>query len=164
MQPLNKTIGHFLTFLWLVCVGIGTTAFVEQTTYAQGAGRGPIAETRDPETERSSQKSLDAAKFYFYRRKPAKEDKDAAARAKKSVLDRLNEIIDTNASFARMDQVYFLMAEVYARDNQTEEANKFYSLVVKEFPDSQHFAEARRKLGVTTENKPKEETKSDKKG
>ena len=132
--------------------------------FAQGAGRGPIAETRDPETERSSQKSLDAAKFYFYKRKPAKEDKDAAARARKSVLDRLNEIIDTNANFARMDQVYFLMAEVYARDNQTEEANKFYSLVVKEFPDSQHFAEARRKLGVTTESKPKEEIKPEKKG
>ncbi len=132
--------------------------------FAQGAGRGPLAETRDPETERSSQKSLDAAKFYFYQRKPAKADKEAAARARKSVLDRLNEIIDTNASFARMDQVYFLMAEVYARDNQTEEANKFYSLVVKEFPDSQHFAEARRKLGVTTESKPKEEIKPEKKG
>ena len=164
MQPLNKTIGHFLTFLWLVCLGIGTTAFVEQTTYAQGAGRGPIVEARDPETERSSQKSLDAAKFYFYQRKPRKEDKDAATRARKSVLDRLNEIIDTNVNFARMDQVYFLMAEVYARDNQTAEANKFYSLVVKEFPDSQHYAVARRKLGVTTESKPKEETKPEKKG
>ncbi|NOT64411.1 MAG: hypothetical protein HOP19_29685 [Acidobacteria bacterium] len=163
MQPLNKTIGHFLAFVWLICVGVSTTAFVSQTTYAQGAGRGPIAAARDPETERSSQKSLDAAKFYFYKRKPAKDDKEAAARAKKSVLDRLTEIIDTNANFAHMDQVYFLMAEVYARDNQTEEANKFYSIVVKDYPDSQHHAEARRKLGVTTE-KPKEETKPDKKG
>ena len=162
MQPLNKTIGHFLTFLWLVCVGVSTVTLTERTTYAQGAGRGPIAEARDPETERGSQKSLDAAKFYFYQRKPRKDDKDAAVRARKSVLDRLNEIIDTNKNFAHMDQVYFLMAEVYARDNQIEEANKFYSLVVKEFPDSQHFAEARRKLGVTTESKPKEETEPEK--
>ena len=137
--------------------------------FAQGAGRGPIAETRDPEMERTSKKSLDAAKFYFYRRKPHKEDKDGAVRAKKSILDRLNEIVDTNVNFAQMDEVYFLMAEVHARDNQTAEANKYYSLVVKEFPDSQHHAEAKRKLGVTVEAKapeknPVDKSKPEKKG
>lgn len=159
MQPLNKTIGHFLTLLWLVCVSTGLTVLNERTTYAQGAGRGPIAEARDPEMERSSKKSLDAAKFYFYKRKPGKEDKEALARSNKAVLDRLNEIIDTNDKFAQMDEVYFLMAEVYARDNQPAKANEFYSLVVKEYPDSQHFAEAKRKLGTTVEAKPKTEKK-----
>ena len=160
MQHLNK---HFLTFLWLICLSVGLVTLNERTAYAQGAGRGPIAEARDPEMERTSKKSLDAAKFYFYKRKPGKEDKEGAARAKKAILDRLNEIIDTNDKFAQMDEVYFLMAEVYARDNQTEEANKYYGLLVKEYPDSQHHAEAKRKLGVTVEAKPKE-TKPEKKG
>ena len=62
-----------------------------------------------------------------------------------------------------MDEVYYLMAEVHARDNETEEANKFYSLIVKEYADSKYHAEARRKLGVTTEAKPKE-TNPEKKG
>jgi hypothetical protein len=163
MQPLNKTVGHFMAFLWLICVCATATTFTERTAYAQGAGRGPLAEARDPEVEKTSQKSLDAAKFYFYKRKPGKDDKDGSVRLKKAILDRLNEIIDTNQNFARMDQVYFLMAEVHARDNEMDEANKYYSLVVKEYPDSQHHAEARRKLGVTIETKPKE-TKPEKKG
>ena len=167
MQLLNKTTCHFLMMFWLACVGVGFVTLNESSTYAQGVGRGPIAEARDPELERSSKKSLDAAKFYFYKRKPGKEDKDGAARAKKSILDRLNEIIDTNGRFAQMDEVYFLMAEVYARDNQTAEANKYYSLVVKEYPDSQLYADAKRKLGLTVEAKPANkptETKPEKKG
>jgi hypothetical protein len=163
MQPLNKTFGHFLAFVWIVCVGVSFTALNERTAYAQGAGRGPIAETRDPEMERTSKKSLDAAKFYFYKRKADKKDKEGTARLNKSILDRLTEIIDTNDKFAQMDEVYFLMAEVYARDEKPEEANKYYSLVVKDYPDSQHFAEAKRKLGATVEVKPKE-TKPEKKG
>jgi hypothetical protein len=163
MQPLNKTVGQFISMLWLVCVFVGVSANYSTATYAQSAGRGPVVEARDPEVEKTSQKSLDAAKFYFYKRKPNKDDKEGAARLNKAILDRLNEIIDTNQNFAHMDQVYFLMAEVYARDNQTDKANQFYSLVVKEFPDSQHHAEAKRKLGATVEAKPKE-SKPEKKG
>src|SRR5262249_7819657 len=114
--------------------------------FQQGPGRGPIAVPRDPETEKQSYKSLEAAKFYFYKRKPDKNNKDAIERSNKAVIDRLQEIIDTNKNFARIDEVYFLMGEVYKRAGDTEKAVEFWTKAVKENADEKIKAEAQKRL------------------
>ncbi len=77
-----------LASLFLIAVvGIGgllivpTCACGEDVVLAQqGPSRGAISVPRDPEQEKQSYKSLDAAKFYFYKRKPNKGDKDSVER------------------------------------------------------------------------------------
>jgi hypothetical protein len=122
----------------------------------QGPSRGSIATPRDPEIEKSSYKSLDAAKFYFYKRKPNKNDKDSLARLNKAVLDRLQEIIDTNPNFAKIDEVYFLTGEVHYRDGDTEKAVEFWTKVTKESSDEKVKADAQKRLDeVQNQNKKK---------
>src|SRR5215475_8169448 len=74
--------------------------------FQQGPGRGPLAVPRDPELEKQCEKSLDAAKYYFYKRKPDKNDKAGWERINKAIESRLQEIVDTNPSFARIDNVF----------------------------------------------------------
>src|SRR5512145_518792 len=81
--------------------GLNRVCFAAPLAFQQGPGRGPIALTRDPEMEKQSSRSLEAAKFYFYRRKPDKNDKDGWARINKAIESRLQEIVDTNPNFAR---------------------------------------------------------------
>jgi hypothetical protein len=111
----------------------------------QGAARGPIGPARDPELEMQSLKSLDAARFYFTKRKPGKDEPNAAARLK-AVEDRLLEILDTYPQFSKVDQVYYLLGEVYNRTGDREQAVKYYSLVVNEFTDSLNFRDAKKRL------------------
>src|SRR5438552_971044 len=83
--------------------------------FQQGVGRGPIATPRDPELEKQSLHSLEVARFYF-KRKPDKSDKkNSLERLNKGIEDRLQEIIDTNPQFSKMDEVYFLLGEIYFR-------------------------------------------------
>ena len=77
-----------------VCVA-GSTPSIQQ-----GPGRGPITVPRDPELEKQSYRHLEVAKFYFYKRKPEKSDKDGWERLNKAVESRLQEVIDTNPNFA----------------------------------------------------------------
>ncbi len=135
------------------------------TVFAQGVGRGAISAPRDPELEKQSAHSLEVARYYFKRKPAGKNDKEGWARLNKAVIDRLQEIIDTNATFARLDSVYFLLGEVYTRDNQLDKALECWSIIVKDYADSEHFPEAKKRLGATVEidRKPKE-TKPDKKG
>lgn len=111
----------------------------------QGAARGPITPARDPELEQQSLKSLEAARFYFTKRQPKKDEPNAAGRLK-AVEDRLREIADTYPQFSKIDQVYYLLGEVYSRTGDREEAEKFYSLVVNEFKDSENFRDAKKRL------------------
>ncbi len=128
----------------------------ELPAFQQGPSRGSIATPRDPEVEKSSYKSLDAAKFYFYKRKPDKNDKDGMARLNKAVLDRLQEIIDTNPNFARIDEVYFLTGEVHHRSGDTEKAVEFWTKVTKEGSDEKVKADAQKRLGeIQNQNKKK---------
>lgn len=113
---------------------------------AQGPGRGPISQPRDPELEKQSYHNLDVAKYYFYKRKPDKKDKDGWARLNKAVESRLMEIIDLNPDFAKMDEVYFLLGEVYQRGGDHENAVKHWTLVVEKFPDSAVKADAQKRL------------------
>ena len=124
----------------------------------QGPGRGPIAAARDPELEKQSTHSLEVARYYFYRRKPEKNDKDGWARLNKAVEDRLTEIMDTNPTFAKMDEVFFLMGELYHRSQEPEKAVNYWDKVVKEFPDSQFAGDAKKRLAESS-SKPKSEKK-----
>ncbi|MFN0111952.1 MAG: tetratricopeptide repeat protein [Blastocatellia bacterium] len=121
----------------------------------QGPSRGSISAPRDPEAEKSSYKSLDAAKFYFYKRKPDKGDKDGMARLNKAVLDRLQEIIDLNPQFGRIEEVYFLMGEVHQRGGDTEQAVEYWTKAVKEGSDEKVKAEAQKRLDEAKNQKKK---------
>ncbi len=112
----------------------------------QGVARGPISVPRDPELERQSTHSLEVARYYFYKRKPAKGDKEGLVRSNKAIEGRLQEIIDLNPNFAKLDEVYFLLGEVYLRWDNFEESVKHFNRVLKEFPDSQFTAESRKRL------------------
>lgn len=133
-----------------------------------GVGRGAVSAPRDPELEKQSAHNLEVARYYFKRKPGDKKDKEGWARLNKAVIDRLQEIIDTNPSFARLDSVYFLLGDVYTRDNQLDKALECWSIIVKDFTDSEHFPEAKKRLGGTVETDKKtpatKETKPEKKG
>src|SRR5215211_7577491 len=103
MKPQSK-LAQFVASLLLASSFAAVGAFADSNNscstdafaFPQGPGRGPITAPRDPEAEKQAYKSLDAARFYFYKRKPDKKDKAAIERSNKSILDRLQEIIDTN--------------------------------------------------------------------
>jgi outer membrane protein assembly factor BamD (BamD/ComL family) len=80
----------------------------------------------------------------------------------KAVIDRLQEILDTNPTFARLDSVYQMLATVYTRDNQPEKALECWSIIVKNYPDSEHVTEAKKHLGSTVETDKKEQKKDGK--
>jgi len=112
----------------------------------QGVGRGPISAPRDPELERQSLHSLEVARYYFYKRKPPKNDKAGLERLNKAVESRLLEIIDLNPTFGKTDEVFFLLGEVYLRSDNDDQAARYFNRVIKEFPDSQFITDARRRL------------------
>ena len=119
---------NFAFALTLALAGFGAlveanrVCFAAPRAFPQGPGRGPIGAARDPETEKQSSRSLEAAKFYFYKRKPDKNDKDAWERINKAVEGRLQEIIDLNPTFTRIDDVYFMLGEVYKRMGDVDKA------------------------------------------
>lgn len=119
-------------------------AFAEPSL--QGVGRGPISLPRDPELEQQSRHSLEVARYYFYKRKPSKDDKAGLERLNKAVEGRLQEILDLNPTFGKADEVYFLLGEVYLRGSNFEDAAKSFNRVVKESPDSQFAGDARKRL------------------
>src|SRR5512145_2298290 len=77
--------------------GSNCVCFAASRALQQGPGRGPITVARDPEMEKQSRNSLEAAKFYFYKRRPDKNDEKRI----KEIQGRLQEIIDINPNFAR---------------------------------------------------------------
>lgn len=130
-----------MTGLLMIILAVGIAAFSPQ-----GPGRGPISPPRDPELEKQSYRNLDVAKFYYHKRKPEKNDKGGWERINKAVESRLMEIIDTNPTFARMDEVIFLLGEVYHRAGDIDGARDQWSKVVKDFPDSDLKARAQKRL------------------
>ncbi len=153
MKP-QSILKHFAASLLLASSFAAANAFVgsnagcstDAVAFAQGPGRGPITAPRDPEAERQSYKSLDAAKFYYYKRKPDKNDKAGLERSNKAILDRLQEIIDTNPNFARIDEVHFLLAEVYNRSGETDKAIEYWKKTIEETSDEKMKAEAQKHL------------------
>jgi len=114
--------------------------------FQQGPGRGPITLPRDPELEKQAEHNLEVAKYYFYKRKPEKKTKEAWERLNKSIESRLLEIIDTNPSFARMDDVYFMLGELYKRTGEIGKAVDNWTKAVKETSDEKIKSEAQKRL------------------
>ncbi|HKQ80198.1 MAG TPA: hypothetical protein VJ810_41280 [Blastocatellia bacterium] len=114
--------------------------------FQQGPGGGPITAARDPEMEKQSIRSLEAAKFYFYKRKPEKNDKDAWTRINKAVEGRLQEIIDTNPNFTRIYDVYFMLGEVYKRMGDLDKAVENWTKAAAETSDEKFKSEIQKRL------------------
>ena len=149
----------------LACAGFGAFAgsngvcFAASHVLQQGPGRGPITAPRDPELEKQSSHNLQVAKYYFYRKKPDKNDKDGWDRLNKAVESRLQEIIDTNQYYARMDDVFFMLGEGYKRMGDWEKAVENWTKAVKETSDEKIRSEAQKRL-----DEAKSQSKDQKKG
>jgi len=146
--------------LWLLALALAAMSALAETNRCrsgvclgiplrsaeQGVGRGPVAAPRDPELEKQSLHNLEVARFYF-KRKPDKADKEnSLKRLNKGIEDRLFEIIDTNPTFSKMDEVYFLLGEVYFRGGESEKSAEYLNKLVKEFPDSEFVRPAKKRL------------------
>jgi len=156
---------NFAFALALACAALGAFAgwndvcLAASRAYQQGPGRGPITVARDPELEKQSARSLEAAKFYFYKRKPDKNDKDGWTRINKAVEGRLQEIIDTNPAFARIDDVYFMLGEVYKRMGDVDKAVQSWTKASEETSDEKLKSEIQKRL-----DESKSQNKDQKKG
>jgi len=156
---------NFALALTLALAGFG--ALVESNrvclaapgAFQQGPGRGPITEARDPDIEKQSVRSLEAAKFYFYKRKPDKNDKDGWERINKAVEGRLQEIVDINPTFARIDDVYFMLGEVYKRMGDLDKAVENWTKASQETSDAKLKSEIQKRL-----DEAKSQGKDQKKG
>ena len=144
-----------ITLLLLTC---GLVSLVEASIrhVPQGPGRGPITAPRDPELEKQSQRNLEVAKFYFYKRKPEKKDQAAWERLNKAVESRLMEIVDTHPDFGRMDEVYFMLGEVYQRAGDLPAARENWARVAQNYPESQFLSRARKRMDETASSASKE--------
>ncbi|MBO0861856.1 MAG: hypothetical protein J2P21_25870 [Chloracidobacterium sp.] len=151
---MNFALALILALSGSICI-----SFAAPRGPQQGPGRGPITAPRDPDTEKQSAKSLEAAKFYFYKRKPDKNDKDAMSRINKAVLDRLQEIVDLNPTFARIDEVYFMLGEVYKRMGDQDKAVENWTRASQQTSDDKLKSEIRKRL-----DESKSQAKDEKKG
>jgi hypothetical protein len=119
---------------------------IPNDAFQQGPGRGPITLPRDPELEKQAAHNLEVAKYYFYKRKPEKKDKESWAGLNKSIESRLLEILDTNPNFSRMDDVYFMLGELYKRTGELDKAVDNWTKAVKETSDEKIKSEAQKRL------------------
>ncbi|MGH9934934.1 MAG: tetratricopeptide repeat protein [Blastocatellia bacterium] len=156
---------NFALALALAFAGFGAFAgsndvcFAASRVLGQGPGRGPITAPRDPELEKQSSHNLEVAKYYFYRKKPDKNNKEGWDRLNKAVESRLQEIIDVNPSFARMDDVFFMLGEVYKRVGDLDKAVENWTKAAKETSDEKIKSETQKRL-----DEAKSQSKDQKKG
>jgi hypothetical protein len=139
--------------------GSNRVCFAASRAFQQGPGRGPITVGRDPEMEKQSSRSLEAAKFYFYKRKPEKNDVDGWTRINKAVESRLQEIIDINPHFARIDDVYFMLGELYKRMGDMDKAVDNWTKASQETSNEKLKSEVQKRL-----DESKSQNKDQKKG
>jgi outer membrane protein assembly factor BamD (BamD/ComL family) len=68
------------------------------------------------------------------------------------------EIIDLNPNFSRMDEVYFLLGEVYKRIGDRDKQQEYLNKLLKEFPDSQFAKDAKVQLdALQAQSTPKKD-------
>lgn len=125
--------------------------------YAQ-VNRGPVATKRDPLLEKESLHHLDVAWQYF-KKKVDKKDPEGTTRRSKAIADRLLEVLDTNPTFAKIDEVHYLLGEIYNRLADKDKAVHYLSIVVKESPDSKYFGDAKKRLDALQNSAPSKEGK-----
>jgi len=104
------------------------------STQAQGPGK-PIEAPRDAAKEIAAKHNLEVARWNVTKRK-----------AYEGARDRLQEIIDTYPDFSRMDEVVFLMGEVYLKLGKSEQAADYYNKLLKDYPASEFAKKARTRL------------------
>ena len=100
-------------------------ALCGSSSQAQGPGK-PIEAPRDAAKEIAAKHNLEVARWNVTKRK-----------AYEGARDRLQEIIDTYPDFSRMDEVVFLMGEVYLKLGKSEEATDYYKKLLKDYPSSE---------------------------
>ena len=150
MKPQSRLFGSLLLAAIVIAMNMAAAEVCSAAPWAliqQGPGRGPITAPRDPEMEKQSAHNLEVARYYFYKRKPdRKNDKEGWARLNKAVKERLMEIIDLNPTFARTDDVYFMLGEVHWRSGEPEQAVEYWTKAVKETSDEKLKADAQKRL------------------
>lgn len=99
------------------------------------AQRGPSTTPVDPELEQMADHNLEIADFYFSKKK-------AYAGAK----DRLLEVVMLYPEYTKIDRVYFLLAEVYAKTGEEAKARETFELLLETRPQSELAERARRRL------------------
>jgi outer membrane protein assembly factor BamD (BamD/ComL family) len=104
------------------------------STLAQGPGK-PIEEPRDAAKEVAAKHNLDVARWNLSKRK-----------AYEGARDRLQEIIDSYPDFSRMDEVVFLMGEVFLKLGKTEQAVDYYNKLLKDYAASEFAKKTRARL------------------
>ncbi len=162
---MKKSNFMFLSLLALAFAG--ASAFVGNDcangfctisgVYAQ-VNRGPVALKRDPLLEKESLHHLDVAWQYF-KKKVDKSDQEVTVRRAKKIADRLLEVLDTNPTFSKIDEVNYLLGEVYNRMNEKDNAIHYLSLVVKDSPDSKYVKDAKKRLDALQNSAPTKEGK-----
>lgn len=115
--------------IWLVVFALAGSA-----SLAQGPGK-PIEAPRDAAMEIAAKHNLEVARWNVTRRK-----------AYEGARDRLQEIIDTYPDFSRMDEVVFLMGEIYLKLGKPEKAGDFYNKLLKAYPESEFAKKTRARL------------------
>jgi outer membrane protein assembly factor BamD (BamD/ComL family) len=156
----------------IAIVGLALTAFAPLVARAQGGVKQGPDVTRDPEMEKDSLHSLEAARLYFKLRK-----------AYVASLQRCEEIIAGNPAFSRIDEVLYIAGKstlylsegkgkqkpsLYKRTGANlqsanltpeefrSEARDYLSHLVNEYPDSKFREEALADLTSLGGPKPKE--------
>jgi outer membrane protein assembly factor BamD (BamD/ComL family) len=122
----------FFTKAILFTFLLGT--FGSSSVLAQGPGK-PLESPRDPAREIAAKHNLDVARWSMTKRK-----------ALEGARDRLQEIIDTYPEFSHMDEVLFLLGEIYYKTEKIDKATDSYDKLVKDFPDSEFAKKARVRL------------------
>lgn len=62
-------------------------------------------------------------------------------------VPRFREILKEDPGYSHRDDVYFYLAEIYARSDKKAEAIPYYERLLAEFTASDHLEEARKRLG-----------------
>ena len=121
-------------FATTLIVVLAVAALSGSIGLAQGPGK-PIEEPRDPAKEIAAKHNLEVARWNLTKRK-----------AYEGARDRLQEIIDTHPDFSRIDEVIFLMGEVFLKLGKTENAVDYYKKLLKDYPGSEFAKKTRARL------------------
>src|SRR4030095_1582822 len=111
-------------FATTLILALTVAAVCNSSSIAQGVK--PIEAPRDAAKEIAAKHNLEVARWNLTKRK-----------AYEGARDRLQEIIDTYPDFSRMDEVVFLMGEVFLKLGKNEAAVDYYKKLLKDYPTSE---------------------------
>jgi tetratricopeptide (TPR) repeat protein len=121
-------------FATTLILALGAAGLSGPSSLAQGPGK-PIEAPRDAAKEIAAKHNLDVARWNLTKRK-----------AYEGARDRLQEIIDIYPDFSRMDEVVFLMGEVFLKLGKSDKAVDYYNKLLKDYADSEFAKKTRVRL------------------